>query len=256
MNQRLVRLLAAVWLGIGLASGATVARAADTTEPFDLGASNLDLYLGAAGLGLRQDQVEVGGSTMLGYGLAERFSAMVGGDLVGNGYLADGAATLFGGVYGTVVESDHLDWDLFLVLAGGAEAGGQLVVAPSFELNLDLAPDRQSWGVYVRGGLAAAGQREAVGVDEARWRVSLELPVEAGSYLTVADGHQLLIEGDFVVTEANRGRRAIEAWGIALGYNVQVTEVIELINELGLDIPRRGEPPAASVSFGFIATLP
>ncbi len=44
--------------------------------------------------------------------------------------------------------------------------------------------------------------------------------------------------------------------GLALGYNVTLSESIELINQLYLDIPQRDDPVAVGLMIGFIATLP
>ncbi len=76
-------------------SGIPSARAADTTEPFDVGASDVDFYVGFDGVGQPSGEKALSNEIMLGYGIVDRLSASIGTVLESNEQLADGA--VYGG---------------------------------------------------------------------------------------------------------------------------------------------------------------
>lgn len=234
------------------------ARASDTTETFDPGATDIELYATADGLGRAAAERAFSADLVLGYGVMERLSAYLGTTLLGDGTLGSGAAQPFLGVYGTPLETDHIDIDLFL---GLAVADGSLHVAPAFELNLDSDPTLLGWGLYLRGGVDLSNRRLPAHTHDGEQLLSgLAWSADAtlGAYWTVHERHQLLLELDAAFQLApGPDERAAELGGVALGYNVGVHEAIELITQVWLDLPQEpAEPPALAATAGFIATIP
>lgn len=229
--------------------------AADTVEPFDMGATDFELYAGIDGLGLDKYEKTVFGDVVLGYGILERLSGYFGTTLESNEYLAEGAVGFAFGMYGNVVDFNHVDVDLFLDFSGGR---GDFAVTPSFEFNLDADPEMETVGVYLRGGVPLYGRNMSGGTDVApEYEMAYQMDATLGAYVSPGNIHQLLLEFDAVFRpDAVDDERDMEVGGVALGYNVMLADNLELINQVYLDIPQSGEDFALGVSTGFIATLP
>lgn len=237
--------------------------AADTTETFDVGATDFELYLGFDGIGLEKYQRSLSGEAVMGFGFTEGFSGLVSVAGSSNEYFGDGGGEISFGIFGTPLDTDHVDLDLFLSAGFSADEFG---LAPGLELNFDYAPDLAAWGVYLRVEEALAGRDESVeddpataGVDESVTDFAFA-PVTAitlGAYWTVADGHQLLVEYDMsIANNPADGEDALDIGGVALGYNVALSDCVEMINQVYLDIPGDGEDMSAGVMTGIIVTLP
>lgn len=233
-----------------------LAQAADTIETWDVGATDLDFYTGYNGLGGARTAHGIYGDLMLGYGLVERFSAYIGQSLKGNGYFTAGEANTYLGIYGTPVDTRHFDLDLFLGFSLGGPQYREVGLTPMMELNFDLDPNRQSWGAYVRTAFRLHGQ--TLGDEEnPSFEILHELTTVVGTYYTIKRKHQLLLELDFTWrTKAADGARKLEIGGVALGYNVTLSERIELISQVSLDVPQSGERFNVGLMLGFIVTLP
>ncbi|RLB58308.1 MAG: hypothetical protein DRI34_05260 [Deltaproteobacteria bacterium] len=232
-------------------------RAADTVETWAVGASDVEFYLSAEGLGRALDERRLQSSLLAGYGLTERLSAFLGMAARGDGALASAEASLSLGLFGTLVESAHFDLDLFLEASVGGPALSRFQLLPALEINLDHHPGQQTCGAYLRLGLPVHGQRR--GGDPAapgEHQTVYALLLNPGIYVTVAAGHQLLLEYDMSFHSAEADEHSLDIGGVALGYNVVLTERLELITQLYLDIPGTGEGWAAGVLVGLIATLP
>lgn len=234
---------------------AAVAEAADTVETWDKGAGDLDVYMLMEGVGAAESSQAVAGDIMVGWGLADRFSAYLGTTMQADGYLMNGGTELGLGVFGTPVETDHLDLDLFLDLRSAGEGLSTLQVEPACELNWDAAPDMSTWGLYLRGGLAIAGREspdKAAGVER-----YADLGMTVGSYWSLDEHHQLLVEFDATVHDHAAGEGSgLETGGVALGYNVFLHDTLELINQVRVDLPQGDERAAVGFMIGLIATLP
>lgn len=243
--------------------GATVApssaNAADTVETFDVGATDRELYMGMDGIGNRRAESGVFGETVLGYGIVDGFSAYVGTALEANGNFAEGGAGLAFGAFGTAIDTDHFDLDLILDMGAGGEGFGEFSLAPSVEINFDASPEMSTWGVYVRAGVPVYGQtihdQTREGQQDQQTVYSLEL--NPGAYLTIAEGHQILVEYEMAVhPKAPQDDHMTEIGGIAVGYNLAFGDSIELISQFYTDIPQAGEQSSFGVMTGFVATLP
>jgi hypothetical protein len=164
------------------------ANAADTTELFGPGPCEVDFFAGFDGIGLTADEQGISGDMMLGYGVLGLLSSYLGIALSENGQLADGAADLYLGIYGTAIESDHIDLDLVLDFSSAGAHFDRFRITPSTEVNFDLDPEMQSWGAYLRAGLPVYG-RETPAEDPAEpaeEETSFHVEATAGTYLTIA----------------------------------------------------------------------
>ncbi|RJO65025.1 MAG: hypothetical protein C4523_17130 [Myxococcales bacterium] len=271
-----------------LAAFATVfwawqAQAADTTETFDPGASDFEFYLNFDGLGKDKYEKEISAEALAGFGIMDRFSAYLAFAGASNEYFGDGAGSASLGLFGTPLDTDHLDLDLFLDASFGAS---DFAFTPALELNLDVAPDLAVAGFYLRAAEVFAGRDEtpepdaaplvceqvenpqggpptliceAGETEEPERELALAPATELtfGAYWTVADGHQLLVEYDMAA--ANNPAEDEDVWsigGVALGYNVAIHDSVEMANQLFFDIPQADETFGVGVGVGFIFSLP
>lgn len=233
------------------------ARAADTVETWDVGATDVDFYCGFDGMGPEDGERGLYGDIMLGYGLVERFSAYLGTTLSANDHFTEGNADVYLGIFGTPLDTDHFDLDLFLDVGAGGNGFDEFSLTPSTELNLDLEPDLGSWGIYLRAGVPVYGRFEQEESGNTEHQRAADVQLNPGTYLTIAHRHQVLLEYDMAFhPKAGPDDHAVDIGGIALGYNVVLADPIELITQVYLDIPQEDEQAAVGVMVGFIATMP
>ncbi|MCP4604699.1 MAG: hypothetical protein GY847_29960 [Proteobacteria bacterium] len=235
------------------------ALAVDTVETWDVGATDVDFYLGLDGLGLGKHEKTVYGDIMLGYGLVERFSAYVGTTLQGNEYFSDGSAGLYLGIFGTPVDTDHFDLDLFLDVSAEGSGFEQFALSPALELNIDLDPQMDSWGIYLRVPFPLQGRKLSSPDHEESddFEASFHLESTLGTYYTIAEIHQILLEYNMGFhPKSDDGERDLDVGGLALGYNVLIIDSLELINQVFFDIPQDDESTAWGFMIGLIATMP
>jgi len=232
------------------------AQAADTIEAWARGATDVDFYLGMDGLGRRVTDRSLGADVMYGYGITDGFAVYLGATLGADGRLQNGAGSLYTGLFGTPLDGDHLDLDLLLNFELAGQGHDQLAVAPGFELVYTSHPEMLGWGLYLRGFALLAGAQSDP--DGQRQAVHLALETTLGAFVTLAERHQLLLELDGAFRPA-RGPTdpRWELGGAAVGYNLVLSESVELINQVFVDLPQgRAEPVAIGLMIGFIATLP
>jgi hypothetical protein len=244
---------ARVMLGL-IAAGllaSTPARASDTVETWDVGATNVDFYLGF--FGLNADGGGSFGDIMLGYGIVERFSAYLGTTLTSDEHLGNGATEAYLGIFGTVIDSAHVDLDVLLQVMSGA---GEFALTPALELNVDADPDMRSWGAYLRTHLPVHGRptHPVTMASDTTYHVGLTL----GAYRALGDRHQLLIEYQVDLhPDPIPEQPGIELGAVAIGYNLRLTDSLELINEVYAEVaPAAGERIGYGIMTGFIASFP
>ena len=230
--------------------------AADTTEPFELGFSDVDFYGGVHGLGLKAHETTLYLDAMLGVGLTPGFSLYLGTILYPNEYFGAASGDLYTGASLTPVDTDHLDVDLLLEATLRRLATAS--IAPGVELNLDLEPELTLGGLYLRVFIPFA---QAELRTESEGAVSQDLvgatEVTVGAYLTVQTGHMIHVEYDMTIPFAPEDDApAYVIGGIATSYNVVIDEHLELINQVVLDLPQGDETFSVGLMSGFIATLP
>ncbi len=230
--------------------------AADTTEPFDVGATDVEIYAGVDGVGPKDGERAIFGDLLLGFGLTPALSAYVGTTLSANEMFADGNADIYLGLYGTPLDSEHFDLDLFLDFAAGGDGFDEFALTPSTEINFDLDPDMGTWGLYLRAGVPIYGQPK--GSAPAEHERAFDIEINPGTYVTLGELHQILVEYDMAFHPRTRDGHATDIGGVAVGYNVVLgpESPVELINQVYVDIPGEGETTSVGVSTGIIVTLP
>ena len=231
------------------------ALAADTVETFDVGATDLEFYVGLDGVGPKQQDRTLSTEFVVGFGIVDGLSLYTTGALEANHRFVDGSAGLGVGLFGTPLDTDHFDIDLVLDVSAGGDHFTELAVAPMAEFNLDLDPEMGSWGLYVRAGAEIAGQPTEQGDEAAGPAVAVLL--NPGTYLTIAGRHQVLLEYDMAIAPRTADQEAgVDVGGLALGYNVTLADPFELVTQVAVDIPQEGEQAEVGFAVGFVATLP
>ena len=239
-------------------SYARTVRAADTVETFGVGATDAEFYLGLDGIGLDENETTFFSDILFGYGLIDRFSAYLGCTLEGTERFSNSAAFINMGLFGTPLETVHVDLDLFLGVVGGGNGFSVFRLTPAMELNLDHDPEMRTYGFYLHAGVPIWGQdRSRVDIEATGYDIVFDIETVVGFYYNVADGHQILIEHDLVFHPALSGSDSIaEIGGVAFGYNVGLHVAIEMINRVYIDVPGDGESVSVGVMSGIIVTLP
>ena len=223
------------------------AYASDTLETWDVGATDVDFYVGFDGL-----NASGGGSfgdIMLGYGIVERFSAYLGTTITSDEQLRDGATETYLGVFGTIVDTAFFDLDVCLQLAS---ASGAFELAPAVELNVDADPAMKSWGGYTRIHFPVHGRREpsATMAPDVTYHIAFVL----GLYRTIRDRHQILIEYALDLhPDAAPEQGGLELGAVSVGYNVQLSDSLELVSQVYADV---APVVGFGVMTGFIASFP
>ena len=241
---------------IALACTASPARALDTLETFDVGATNAEFYLGYAGMGAPGAHRELSNELVLGYGLTDRFSAYLGACVAVDQRHFNGATNLCFGLVATPIDRDHFDLDLALDIGASGNGLGTLSLAPMVELNYDHDPEMSTWGLYVRTGIVAYGQ-ESAGLENADPLDRLvDMSLNPGAYLQLSERFQVLVEYESARGLGSDRDGEDPTHGLALGLNTMVTPAVELIASLHRDIPVGDESAKWGLSLGFVATLP
>lgn len=232
------------------------AGAADTVEVWAKGPTDAELYVGLEGIGPEKEGRNTRFEYLAGFGITDRISAYLMGSLDASWALTGLGAGFGAGVLGTPLDTDHVDLDLFIDVAACGPGLRGFSAGPAFELNLDLEPDLALWGVYLRAGVPVEGIKLASPAHPGHG-IFLSIPVVLGTYYTVRGSHQILLEADVTFHALPSGvDRKVEVGGASLGYNVVLGRVAELITEVFLDVPQRGEMFSVSVMVGVVLTLP
>jgi hypothetical protein len=78
-----------------------------------------------------------------------------------------------------------------------------------------------------------------------------------GTYWTFRDGHQLLLQWETGLSHKPADEEdAFSPGTVSMGYNIMITDAIELINEVNLGLPTGGNPVSFGVSAGIIVYVP
>lgn len=208
----------------------------DTTEPFDPGFSDNEVYVWFSGIGADDGGRELGAEYVLGVGVTDKLSTVFSYVGTTNEYF-DHAVTEFGaGLFLNTVDTDlfKLDFSLGLSSGGGAAIGT--------ELNFD----------FERAGLQLAVE-EGIGRDtDVETEFDFSTAIAPLVYFSINDRIQLLSAFDIAFPD----HADVEIGGVGLGFNAVVNDAIELISEIGFDIPQDDESFTVGVSLGFVATVP
>jgi hypothetical protein len=245
------------FLGLATLFCALPAAAVDTVEVWAPGATDIDFYTGFGGFGLPRSERELSSELMAGFGLIDRLSAYLGANMATDERFAQGGGEVFLGLFGTPVQINHFDVDLFLDFRLGGEGFTEVQVTPAAEFNFDLAPNLELWGMYLM--VALPMYQRATGQDgEITGGLGTHVETTVGTYLTLAKRHQLLVDYEMAWRpRPGAEEQTIEIGSLGLGYNVLLTPALELITEVRIDIPQGAdEAVSAGVMVGLIATMP
>ena len=226
---------------------------ADTTETYAPGLSDAELYLGAERLGpVGADRV-LTAEVLLGVGLHPALSSYLGLKLSRD--LGETVSALSWGLFGTPLDTDHLDFDLGVEFKGEGTQLSDLYLTPWCELNLDAAPNLAWMGLYARvKGLIWLNAPTPQGDGGVPGRITLEAIL--GGYYSLGPKDQFLVEYDmFFRSRPRAGMRTVEIGRLAFGYNRTLSPRFELLSQLALDLPQRGERPAFNLMLGLIASF-
>ncbi|MCK5808568.1 hypothetical protein KAH37_06260, partial [bacterium] len=187
-----------------------------------------------------------------GFGFTDRFSGAIvlATDSVEN--LPQGSGSFALGLFGTIVETSHFDFDLYFSVSSAME------LTPGIELNFDFKPDLELCGLYLRAEhtVSRVEDKPETATSDATYKASNTTALTFGTYYTITEKMQLLLEFDMGVDYApSVGARSVDIGSVALGYNVVVHKAIELITQISVDIPQDGEPVAFGANVGFVATM-
>ncbi len=214
--------------------------ALDTTEPFDIGFTDSEMYFGLNGAGLGKGHKSLAWEHLVGAGITDRFSTMFFYSLESNEFLADKIADVGIGLFLTIIDMEMFDFDI----CGSVCMHGAFVFATEF--NLDFK--RTGIQLTIEEGLENGGDN----INEILFHTALA-PL---FYFSITESMQLLTAIDVTFIHNGDDGGTTELGGAALGYNIGLNNAIELITEIGFDIPQSDEDFSMGISVGFVATLP
>ena len=235
-----------------LLAAASQAYATDTIEAWSQGHWDLDVYVGYDGIGRTQDARLLGSEIMGGYGLTDRLALSLGLTVSAAESMGAAEAGTYLGIFYTAVETNHFDLDIALNLYAQGPGLSLLGFNPFIELNLDSDNEMSGVGAYLRAEATLDGDADQGWADT----FGVGLGFTLGSYVTIAGDHMLLVE---VASEVNPmaqgGDPSARISSVAAGYNLVLSDLAELITEVGLGLPTGGEALSGSVAIGAIFTI-
>jgi len=198
--------------------------------------------------------------------LLPRFSGYLSLGAASDEYLTHAKGGYSFGLFGTPLDTRYVDLDLLLDVGMTGENFNQIGVTPGFELNFDLKPDRELWGLYVRIQDTLSGRDESVeddpatpNVNEAKKKFVLTRATHHtfGTYFTIAGRHQILAEY-YQTANSNPalGELGLDSDGFALGYNVMLADNLELITQANCHPGHDHQDATWGGIIGIIVTIP
>lgn len=253
MKKHLLIALASLVAAFGIS---TQAFAGDTTELLDHGMIEIAPTFTMDNLN-KDTHPSFAFGTAIGYGVTDfmtvttTFEIASQYDLGGVDWAFD-ADLLF-----TPYDSENFDFDVHVDFAMGDYG---LEIAPGIELNYDTDNDQNGFGAYLRLDLPIysniTGNDEEGNANDSKSDLGLNLTL--GMYYSVLEGHQLFLEGGLGITHLAKkvaDKREIEGF-VSLGYNAMVIDNFEIISEVAVNIPEKGEGTYGTISIGAIFDLP
>jgi hypothetical protein len=260
---QLFSLIAAAWMP--LTATASVG-GLNTIELFDQKRGYFDIGLSFDGLRIaRRDSTlaasAISAGAVYGKSLNEYLGGYIGMQAAGNGYFADGLGALFMGIIGTPLDLPNFDFD-FLVEAGAADVALEgFYLQPGIELNYDAVADQGSWGLYLDvsellSGIDTSSHIDnpfTPGIDEspARYVCTPVLTVMTACYVTTMKGQQVHVQFDQSLRHNPiPGERGYVIGVIAAGYNIMLSDYLQLTAALWYDIPQGSEHGTVGIGVG------
>ncbi len=208
--------------------------ALDTTEAFDPGFSDVEVYFGYQGLDSPSESSAVSTETLLGIGVTGNFSTFVSFCTKADGYLANAEDGFTLGLFWTAIEDEAVKLDFF----GSTSTGGSISLG--IESNLDF----DNWGFQ--------GQIEETIENRNSNERDQSTRLQPLLYYRLASGVELLSAVDFEYAENEDGEKEFDYSSVSFGINFPVTESIEMISQFDL-INTGDDETQTGVSFGFVA---
>ncbi len=213
--------------------------ALDTTEPFDIGFSDNEMYFGFGGVGLGRGDKTLGWEHLIGVGITDRFSTMFFYSLESNEFLANRVGDVGIGLFITALDFDMFDLDVM----GSVCSRGSFTFAT--ELNLDFS----------KAGIQLTLEESLKSEEGAHDKVLFCTSLAPLCYFSITESLQLLVSIDFAYFHNGSEKGTIEVGGAGAGANIGLNNTIELITELNFDIPQDEEDFSMGLLVGFVATL-
>lgn len=222
-----------VLLGLLLAVSST-GFALDTTEAFDPGFSDLEVYFGYFGLDNSSESSIVSAETLIGIGVTGNFSTYVSYAVESNGYLANTEDSVTMGLFWTAIEAEVVKFDLF----GSTGTGGS--IAFGIESNIDLT----NWGFQFKIEETIANKNSSEREQFTSFQPLL--------YYRFASGVELLSAVDLECAGNESGDKEFDYSSFSFGINFPLNESIEAISQFDL-VNGDNDETEIGISFGFVA---
>lgn len=222
-----------VLLGLLLAVSST-GFALDTTEAFDPGFSDLEVYFGYLGLDNSSESSVVSGETLIGIGVTGNFSTYISYAVESNGYLANSEDGVTMGLFWTALEAEVVKLDFF----GSTGTGGS--IAFGIESNIDLT----SWGFQLKIEETLANKNSSE-----REQFTTLQPL---LYYRFASGVELLSAVDLEYAGNDSGDKEFDYSSFSFGINFPLNESVEAISQFDL-VNGDNDETEIGISFGFVA---
>lgn len=218
-----------------LVAACSTGYALDTTEAFDPGFSDLEVYLGYTGLDSPSELSAVSTEALLGIGVTGSFSTFVSFGTETDGYLGNSVDGYTMGLFWTAVDKEMFDIDFF----GSTGTGGGMSFG--VETNIDFA----QWGFQT--------QIEETLENSDLTERDLSTRVQSLVYFRLESGVELLSAVDFEYAGNEEGDNEFNYSTISFGINFPVTESIEMISQF--DINQTDDDAVTGASIGFVAGI-
>ena len=222
-----------VLLGLLLVVNST-GYALDTTEAFDPGFSDLEVYFGYLGLDNSSESSVVSAEMLIGIGVTGNFSTYVSYAVESNGYMANAEDGLTMGLFWTAIESEVVMLDLF----GSTGTGGS--IAFGMESNLNL----KNWGLQIQIEETLANKNSSERDISTRLQPLL--------YYRFSSGVELLSAVDLEYAENESGENEFDYSSVSFGVNFPVNESIEAVSQFDF-VNGDNDENEIGISFGFVA---
>ncbi len=214
--------------------------ALDTTEPFDIGFTDNEMYVGFGGAGLGKGEKALAWEHVIGAGITDKLATTFFYSLEANEFLGNQSVSGGIGVYLSVLDLDLFDIDIL----SSFDSEGSFGLAT--ELNIDFS--KAGIQLTVEEGMENAGTRTH--------KILFNTNVAPLIHFSPTESIQLLTGIDFAIIHSGVDSGTAEVGGAGLGLNVGLNDAIELITEVNFDIPQDEEKFSTGMSIGFVATLP
>ncbi len=228
-----MKIRAVALLGLLLAISST-GYALDTTEAFDPGFSDIEVYFGYHGLDNPSESSVVSGETLIGIGVTGNISTYVSYAVESNGYLANTEECITMGLFWTAIENETVKLDLF----GSTGTGGS--VAFGIESNIDF----ETWGFQLQVEEAIANKNASE-----REQFTMLQPL---LYYRISSGVELLTAVDLEYAGDENGEKEFDYSSVSFGINFPVNESVEAISQFDL-VNGDNDESEIGISFGFVA---